>query len=85
MMKVKRTEAESKIRVLCGQWARECDVRADPNGDPRAFHPSFSAFTEWMREKGYGHNLDFRSVTRPLYDAESLTKSSSKRGEIERG
>lgn len=68
--KEKKAEAKSAFPALCSQWATECDIRPDPNGDLRAFHPSFSAFITWMREKGYGHYLEFRSVMGPLYDAE---------------
>lgn len=69
-MNVKKAEAETAIRSLCYEWARERDIRPDPNDDPLAFHPSFSAFGRWMHEKGYGHYLRFRSTAGPEYDAE---------------
>ena len=80
-MNVKKGEAETAIRALCYQWAAECGIRPDPNGDPREFHPSFTAFTRWMQEKGYGQYLRFRStmVQRTTRSCGSI-KSSSRLG-----
>jgi hypothetical protein len=69
-MSVKKAEAESAIRALCREWAEGRGIRPDPNSDPLALHPSFSAFTQWVREKGYGHYLNFRSTMGAEYDAE---------------
>lgn len=58
---MKKDDAEKAIRYLCGQWANE-----EPPGD----HPSFSRFKAWLRRKGYGGYLDFRSVGGADYAAE---------------
>ncbi len=61
----KKAECEQAIRYLCTEWAKERGIPHRPD-----FQPSFSEFTSWLNQKGYGHYLNFRSVAGPLYDAE---------------
>lgn len=60
---MKKAECEEAIRHLCHEWARDLTPA-------QLEHPSFSAFKEWVRQKGYSRYLDFRSTMGAEYDAE---------------
>lgn len=63
---MKKSECETAIRSLCHEWASE-------TGEDRSakdFHPSFWQFKSWLKDKGYGHYLTFRSRVDPDEDAE---------------
>jgi hypothetical protein len=60
-----KREAESIIRRLVHDWARERGIEAQA-----AEQPSFSDFKSWLSDKGYSHLLQFRSVAGPDDDAE---------------
>jgi hypothetical protein len=60
---MKKEECEAAIRALCHQWKQELSAA-------QLEHPSFSAFKEWVRQKGYSGYLDFRSTVGADFDAE---------------
>lgn len=60
---MKKSEAETAIRLLARQWHNT--LPAD-----KQEHPSFLEFRAWLRDKGYGAYLQFRSVMGPDEDAE---------------
>lgn len=51
----KKAECEAAIRHLVHEWTK---TQEQPSG----WHPSFGSFKSWLREQGYGHYLEFRSV-----------------------
>jgi len=59
---MKKAEAEVAIRRLSHEWKHE----QTPDD---LEHPSFSRFKSWLRSKGYGHYLNFRSVMGAEEDA----------------
>ena len=63
---MQKDECEKAIRQLCHEWAKVRGISSAP-----VDQPSFSDFKSWLNEKGYSHYLNFRSVTGPMYDAES--------------
>jgi hypothetical protein len=62
---MKKDESEKAIRHLCHEWGQ---LRGIEPGSVK--QPSFSDFKSWLREKGYSHYLNFRSVMGPEEDAE---------------
>ncbi len=62
---MKKVEAETAIRHLCGLWGRERGI--NPGS---AIQPSFSDFCSWLDIGGFGHYLHFRSVRGARADAE---------------
>jgi hypothetical protein len=62
---MKKSEAETAIRRLCHEWAKE--VHFDPTSGQ---HPRFSEFKLWLREKKYSHYLVFRALAGADADAE---------------
>lgn len=62
---MKKTECEKAIRHLCRVWGKEKGVLRYPESEP-----CFYEFKLWLRQKGYGHYLNFRSVAGADYDAE---------------
>jgi len=62
---MKRSEAESAIRHLTHQWARQTGVEVGS-----AKQPSFSAFERWADERGYSGYFRFRSTMGARDDAE---------------
>ncbi len=60
-----KCECEVAIRSLASTWANERGEAGLPT-----FHASFGAFVTWLRSKGGGQYLDFRSRAGSLYDAE---------------
>ncbi|MFG1297530.1 hypothetical protein [Xanthobacter variabilis] len=62
---MKKDECEAAIRHLNQEWAGSKGIR------PGSIEmPSFSEFTSWLSQKGYGHYLDFRSCRGANADAE---------------
>jgi hypothetical protein len=62
---LKKAECEQAIRRLCHEWAKVLGIV--PSSELQL---SFSQFKSWLRENGYSHYLDFRSVMGPEADAE---------------
>jgi len=60
---VKKSEAEPAIRQLASTW-----YRGLPEDERK--HPGFGSFTSWVRQRGYGRYLEFRSTMGATYDAE---------------
>ena len=54
---VKKNEAETKIRYLCGQWAEHKGLPAGGMSNP-----SFMEFYNWTQFQGYGSVFNFRST-----------------------
>lgn len=65
LRRMKKSECEQAIRSLCHEWGHLNSIPSRPD-----FQPSFSQFTSWLQERGYGGYLHFRSVVGPEYDAE---------------
>lgn len=63
---MKKAEAEKAIRYLCHEWSKATGIPMSAGSEP-----SFSEFTQWVRAKGYGSYLEFRSVMGASYDAEA--------------
>lgn len=63
---MKKDEAETALRSLCHDWAREAGVQQQVG----KLH-SFAAFRSWLEHRGHGHYLDFRSVRGARADAET--------------
>lgn len=62
---MKKADCEKAIRHLCRVWATERGVQIESGG-----HPSFLDFKAWLKDKGHGDCLNFRSVAGPDHDAE---------------
>ncbi len=62
---MKKPECEQAIRYLCREWRRVRGIPIRPD-----FQPSFGEFKIWLRQNGYSHYQNFRSVAGPDYDAE---------------
>lgn len=56
---VKKAEAEKAVRSLATQWFHEVHPGV---ADPSTVLPSFDDFILWLRFRGYGHFLEFRST-----------------------
>lgn len=63
--RMKKDECEKAIRSLCHEWGSIKGISMPPVDQPH-----FSEFKAWLKEKGYSHYLNFRSVMGPDYDAE---------------
>ena len=61
----KKSECETAIWHLCGEWARIRGIPKRPD-----FQPSFDDFNSWLSQNGYSHYLNFRSLAGPNFDAE---------------
>ncbi|MFC7051460.1 hypothetical protein ACFQI3_02030 [Hansschlegelia quercus] len=60
---MKKDEAEKAIRGLCHEWKAQLEPA-------QLEHPSFTSFEAWVRAKGYGQYLEFRSRMGAGYNAE---------------
>ncbi|MDQ0323149.1 hypothetical protein QO002_005355 [Pararhizobium capsulatum DSM 1112] len=60
---MEKYEAEKAIRSLSTTWFRTLT-------DREMDHPSFRSFKDWLRQHGYGHNLDFHSAGGADHDVE---------------
>ena len=61
----KKADCEQAIRYLCHEWGRVRGIPSRP-----VLQPSFIDFKSWLRENGYSHYLNFRSVMGAEEDAE---------------
>ncbi len=60
---MKKDECEKAIRARCHDWAQ--GLSEDEMKDP-----SFSAFKQWLSDKGFSNYLDFRATPTADYVAE---------------
>jgi hypothetical protein len=63
---MKTSDLKATVRRLCAVWAstKRFDIRAPTE------RPSFTEFSEWLRENGYGHLLNSHSLSGAANDIE---------------